>query len=148
MRRPLLCPRGNAPRFVAICGGFNIEVLCRAMDARIVTDDGSSLVCHSVCLSVCGCNMSECALVPRWFSDMDAPLVTKVDPFLEKLKTHVQDVIKEQDMDLLTLRKVRLVSATTCLVLHSPSSLWICSPYTRYSLFAPHGDIDVMYFDM
>ena len=81
------------------------------MDARIVTDDGSSLVCDSVS-SVYGCNMSECALVPRWFSDMDAPLVTKVDPFLEKLKTHVQDVIKEQDMDLLTLRKVRLVSAT------------------------------------
>ena len=67
--------------------------------------------------------MSECAFVPRCFADMDAPLVTKVDPFLEKLKTHVQDVIKEQDMDLLTLRKVRLVSATTCLVLHSPLSL-------------------------
>jgi len=65
---------------------------------------------------------------------MDAPLVTKVDPFLEKLKAHVEDVIKEQDMDLLTLRKVRLVSATACLVLHSPSSLWIFSPYTRYSL--------------
>ena len=103
--------------------------------------------------------MSECAFVPRCFADMDAPLVTKVDPFLEKLKTHVQDVIKEQDMDLLTLRKVRLVSETTCLVLHSPSSLWIFSPYTRYSLFAPHSishsvscfhacDIDVMYCDV
>ena len=86
--------------------------------------------------------MCVCASV---FSDMDAPLVTKVDPFLEKLKTHVQDVIKEQDMDLLTLRKVRLVSATTCLVLHSPLSLdfltlhkifIVCSPlYFAFRFF-------------
>lgn len=40
-------------------------------------------------------------------SDMDAPLVMKVDPYLEKLKGHVKQVISEQNMDLLTLRKVR-----------------------------------------
>jgi len=40
-------------------------------------------------------------------SDMDAPLVAKVDPYLEKLKAHVKSVISVQDMDSLTLRKVR-----------------------------------------
>ena len=40
-------------------------------------------------------------------SDLDAPLMPpKADPYLEKLKGHVQSVIKEQDMDSLTLRMV------------------------------------------
>ena len=59
-------------------------------------------------------------------SDLDVPLMPpKADPYLEKLKGHVQSVIKEQDMDLLTLRMVSAVFLCVCSACSFVAARWL-----------------------